>query len=267
MREAASGPFTRHSTQLRQRGTGMRGVLTFCCVGLLSVLVWSFGLPALAQFEAPENSLNFEDSGTIEAIEGPLIKIRDSKNDLWVLSLGDETTVSVEGTAEREVLRPTLYVQLSGEIDRKGALKEPLEEIEIIPTQDKSSVGLFEEDDVDGAKAVKQLVAGTYRIKGRLAIYKDGQFMVMAGKHKITGKINPDELEVKLKVEDLSLAQRGDEVKVKAWYYDNSRPFGGNPGKALAQEVVVTMAKPLEHTGKKSRPSTVRPATKSRLSK
>ena len=47
MREAASGPFTRHSTQLRQRGTGMRGVLTFCGVGLLSVLVWSFGLSAL----------------------------------------------------------------------------------------------------------------------------------------------------------------------------------------------------------------------------
>ena len=158
-------------------------------------------------------------------------------------------------------------MKLSGEIDRKGALKEPLEEIEIIPTQDKSSVGLFEEDDVDGAKAVNHLVAGTYRIKGRLAIYKDGQFMVMAGKHKITGKINPDELEVKLKVEDLSLAQRGDEVKVKAWYYDNSRPFGGNPGKALAQEVVVTMAKPLEHTSKKSRPSSVRPAPKSRLSK
>ncbi len=68
-------------------------------------------------------------------------------------------------------------------------------------------------------------------------------------------------------VDDLNLAQRGDEGKVKAWYYDNSRPFGGNPGKALAQEVVVTLAKPLEHTGKKPRQSAVRPAPKSRLSK
>lgn len=244
----------------------MRGLRTLCAAGLMGLSMAALAAPARAQFQAPENSLSFEDSGTIEAIEGQLIRIRDSKNDVWILSLSDDTTVSVEGTAEREVLRPTLYVQLTAEIDRKGAIKEPLEEIEIIPTQDKTAVGLFEEDDVDGTKPVKQLAAGTYRIKGRLAIFKDGQFMVMAGKHKVTGKVNADELEVKLKLEDFSLADRGDEVKVKAWYYDNSRPFGGNPGKALAQEVVVTLAKPLEHTGKKPRQS-ARPAAKSRLSK
>jgi hypothetical protein len=244
----------------------MRSFGTLWVAGLLSTTMTLLASPAQAQFEVPENSLSFEDSGTIEAIEGQYVRIRDSKNDLWILSMNDDTLVSVEGTAEREVLRPTLYVQLTGEIDRKGVVTEPLEEIEIIPPQGKTTVGLFEEDDVDGAKPVKQLSAGKYRVRGRLAIYKDGQFMVMAGKHKITGKVNQDEFAVKLKLEDFSLADRGDEVKVKAWYYDNSRPFGGNPGKALAEELVVTLAKPLEHTGKKPRQS-ARPAAKSRLSK
>lgn len=244
----------------------MRSFGTLWVAGLLSLTLAPLASPAWAQFEVPENSLSFEDSGTIEAIEGQYVRIRDSKNDLWILSMNDDTLVSVEGTAEREVLRPTLYVQLTGEIDRKGVVAEPLEEIEIIPPQGKTTVGLFEEDDVDGAKPVKQLSAGKYRVRGRLAIYKDGQFMVMAGKHKITGKVNQDEFVVKLKLEDFSLADRGDEVKVKAWYYDNSRPFGGNPGKALAEELVVTLAKPLEHTGKKPRQS-ARPAAKSRLSK
>jgi hypothetical protein len=245
----------------------MRGLRTAGVAGLLSVLAAAMAVPARAQFEVPANSLSFEDSGTLEAIEGNLIKIRDSKNDLWILKLNDATAVTVEGTAEREVLRATLYVQLTGEIDRKGELQEPLEEIEIIPPQEKAAVGLFAEDDVEGAKPVKQLTAGTYRIKGRLAVYKEGQFLVMAGKHKITGKVSPDELEVKLKVTDLSLAQLGDEVKAKAWYYDNQRPFGGNPGSALAEEVVVTLAKPLEHTGKKPRaaPRASRPTAKSRL--
>lgn len=245
----------------------MRG-LAILCGAVVALAVGSSGSVAWGQFEAPENSLSFEDTGTIDAIEGQFVRIRDSKSEPWVLSLSDETAVVVEGTAQAECLRPTLYVEFTAEVDKKGSLTEPLAEITIIPAQSKTQVGLFAEDDEAGEKPIKSLSAGTYRVRGRLAIYKGGTLMVMAGKHKIAGKVDSDELEVKVKVDDLSLSQVGDEVTIKAWYFDAGRPFGGKAGEALAEELSVKLAKPVEHTGKKRQAErSTRPVSKSKLSK
>ena len=56
---------------------------------------------------------------------------------------------------------------------------------------------------------------------------------------------------------------------IKAYYYDNYRPNPSvnAPGKGLAEEVTVTLAKPLEGSGKKKPERAARPASKSRVSK
>jgi hypothetical protein len=88
--------------------------------GLLALAVWTAGYPAYAQFVAPQNSLSFEDKGTLEAIQGDAMQMRDSKSEPWLLRIGADTTVTVEGDAER-CLHPGLFVQFTGKINRRAS--------------------------------------------------------------------------------------------------------------------------------------------------
>jgi hypothetical protein len=224
--------------------------------GLVGLAAWTPGSAARAQFEPPANSLAFEDTGTLEMVQPGALQFRDSKSEAWVLELADTTKISVEGEAESECLRPGVHVQVTGPIDKKGMLTKDVDEIEIFSPQGKSSLGLFAEGETDpNARPVRNPTAGTYRVKGRLASCKDGELVIMAGNRKIIGTAG-DDMKVKLNVDDVSLGQPGDEVKVKAWYYDPHKPIPAlnRPGKALAESVTITLAKPLAHTGKKARP-------------
>jgi len=246
--------------------------------GVVGLIVAPLG-PSVArgQFEPPLNTLAFEDSGTVELIDSGLIRIRDAKQESWILKIVPESKVTIEGEAQVECLRPGLFVQLSGQIDKKGALKEAVEEIEIFSSLGKGSLGLFSaeesaEEEGVSAKPVRNAGAGSFRIRGKLASYRDGELMVVAGSRKITGNL-AEEATVKLNSDDLSLAQPGDKVQVKAWYHEMQRPnpLANRPGAALVQEITVTLDKPLAPTGKRSRVSAERPerpAVKSkRLSK
>jgi len=232
--------------------------------GLAGFGAWAFESAARAQFEPPANSLAFEDSGTLEDVQSGYLQFRDSKGDAWLLQLVDATKVTVEGEAENDCLRPGVYVQLTAEIDKRGALVKEVDELELFSAQGKSSLGLFSEAESDAAaKPVLKAGAGTYRIKGKLASIKDGELVIVVGNRKITGNVGAD-LKVSVDLDDPTLGQAGDKVDVKAWYYDPSRP---NPalnraGKALAPAVTITLAKPLAYSGKKSRPpvKSARPA-------
>jgi hypothetical protein len=248
----------------------MRSMRFFCSalvIGLGSACSASL---ALAQFEAPQDSLSFEDEGSIDGMQGELVRMRDSKSDTWVLKLDDATKVVVEGEADPGYLRPGVFVEFTGQIDRKGALQEPIEEIAITSAQGKNSMGLFAEDDEEGLKPLKLPAPGTYRIRGKVVSYRNDEMTVLAGRAKISGKTS-DDLKVKVKVDDLSLASTGDVIKVKAWYYETDRPNPamGKSGSGLLQEIVVTMSKRLEHNGKKPRQSErpARPVSKSRTSR
>jgi hypothetical protein len=224
--------------------------------GLVGLVVWSAAPAARAQFQAPQNSREYEDTGLLEGVQHHFIQIRDSKNDAWVLETNDGTKITVTGEADRECLHsPSLHVQFTGQIDKKGVLQKEVEEIEIFSAEGKASLGLFVPAEGDApAKSVRGATAGSFLIKGRLVNYKDGQIIVMAGNRKITGRVS-DAVAVKLNVDDPSLGQAGDTVKVKAWYYDKSRPVPAlnKPGAAIAEEVTITLAKPLAYAGKKPR--------------
>jgi hypothetical protein len=224
--------------------------------GLVGLAVWSAAPAARAQFQAPQNSREYEDTGTLEGVQGGFIKIRDSKNDSWVLETSEGTKITVTGEADRDFLHsPALHVQFTGQIDKKGVLQKAIEAIEIFSAEGKSSLGLFVPAEGDAPpKPVRSAASGTFLIRGRLVSYKNGQVVVSAGSRKITGNVS-DEAEVKLNVDDPGLGQAGDAVKVKAWYYDKSRPVAAlnQPGSALAEEITITLAKPLAYSGRKPR--------------
>jgi len=229
--------------------------------GFAGLAVWAYGATARGQFEPPPDSLRYEDTGKLEAVQPGALLIRDSKMEQWLLELAADTKVAVQGEAEVDCLRPGLFVQLVGHVDKKGVIKEPIDEIEIFSAQGKGALGLFSASATDAAvKAVQKPGAGEYRIKGKLASYRDGELVIAAGNRKILGS-TADDLTVTLNLDDPSIAQVGDEVKVTAWYYERNKPNPVlmRPGRALAQEVTITLAKPLAHTGKKIRQAPERP--------
>ena len=240
--------------------------------GQLVFAIGTIATAAMAQVTAPPNSRVFDDSGTFEAIHGEIVQIRDSKSEPWLLKIIPETKIVIDGAAEREHLRPGVFVQFECKIDKNNAVKEPLEEIAITSAQSKASLGLFPSDDKEGlAQSVRVPSAGSYVIKGKLVSLRDGEFLVMAGRHKITGTFDEEKLKVKLSLDDISLAQQGDAVKVKAWYYDAGRPAPGlgRAGNAIADEITVTLSKPLATVGKKPRQfeRPVRATSKSKVAK
>lgn len=235
----------------------------FLAIGFASLTVLACSSAARGQFEAPPNSLRYEDGGTIEAVEGEIIRVRDSKMESWVLNLMPETKVVVEGEAQTECLRPGLSVQLNVTLNKKGLVTKDVEEIEIFSPQGKASLGFFPVGDDAAARPLRNPGAGEWLVKGKLASFRDRELAITAGSRKIVAKTAAD-LKVSLKLDDVNLAQQGDEIKIVAWYYERNRP---NPmlmrwGRALAEEVTITLAKPLAPTGKKIRPQSDK-ATKS----
>jgi hypothetical protein len=229
-------------------------------------VVWSWGMIALAacalgslsqaqEFVAPPNSLSFEDKGTLEGYQQGYMKIRDSKSELWLLKIVPETAITVVGEAEIDYLRPGLSIEFSGQLDKKLALAKPIEEIEIINPKGKPALGLFAEGD-DGAdsKPARNPGPGPYRVRAKLANYKDGELTVAIGSRRITGSL-ADEVKISFTSNDPSVAAVGDAVEVKAWYYDNGKPLAAlnRAGTAWAEEITITLAKPLAPTGRKAR--------------
>ena len=170
---------------------------------------------AQAQFQVPANSLILEDTGTLEGLQGNVVKFRDSKKDPWLLQVVRQTKLSIEGEADADYLRPGMTVELTGTVNEDGTLSEPIKEIEVLSGKGRPSLGLFSPDKGKNAKPVRNPKAGKYRIRGKLVSYKDGALLIAVGRLKISGKTG-DELKVKLTLGDPRSAKFGDTVKVKA---------------------------------------------------
>jgi hypothetical protein len=206
----------------------------------------AFGPGASAQdnFPTPPNSLALEDTGTLEAMQGNVVKFRDSKNEAWLLTVVGQTTMQIEGQADENYLRPGLTIELTGEVNEKNELSEPIKELSVVEGKGRPSLGLFPPEG-DDTKPVRNPEAGKYKIRGRVATFKDDELMLAAGRWKIAGKTDA-ELKVKLSLDDPRSAKFGDSMTVKAWYYDNQKPNPtfGRPGHAVAEEIKITLTNP-----------------------
>ncbi len=229
--------------------------------GVIAVAACTAGAVAQAQqaqpqFVAPPNALSFEDGDcTLELYRSGYMQIRTSKQESWVLKILPQTVVTVDGEAEVDYLRPGLSVELSGTIDRKSILEKPISEIELINERGRPSLGLFPADEEgDNVRPLRNPGPGTYRIKGKVAAHKDGQLTVSIGGRRITGTL-ADDVAITFSSDDLAIAETGDKVSVKVWYFNNTKPVPAMaiPGKALAEEISITLAKPLAPKSRRSR--------------
>ena len=116
---------------------------------------------------------------------------------------------------------------------------------------------VFADDDTgQSARPVRNPEAGAYRFCAKVASVKDGSLTVSIGGKRYTGELaEGDQLKINYTSDDPSVAAAGDAVKVKAWYYDNTRPNTALniPGRAFAEEVSITLAKPPEPAGRRGK--------------
>lgn len=208
------------------------------------------------QFPAPPNTLSFEETDcTLEQYRSGLMQVRTSKQELWLLKIVPQTTITVDGEAEAEYLRPGLTVQITGKVNRKEMLEEPISKIELLNQKGRPALGMFPAgEEGDNVRPVRNPGPGEYRIRGKVAAYKNGQLTIAIGGNRIAGTL-ADDVEIKFSSNDPALAGSGDKVKVKAWHYVNSKPIPqmNIPGKALAEDINIKLAKPLEASRKRSR--------------
>jgi hypothetical protein len=212
--------------------------------------VFLLGLLAVSSHgQQPQAPKTLEESGTVQGVIDGKIQFETAKSETWLIQLGGETKLHVEGTAELSYLRGGLAVRFTGEFDKKGALKDDIKEIEIFTPQGKNGLGLFADASAD--KPVRNAAPGSYEIRAKVVSFKDNEIVVSAGNKKISGKV-PDDAAIKVSVEDVKDVKSGDKAKVKATYFDPQKPYLMNPGSALGEVVEVTLANPLTGAKKKA---------------
>jgi hypothetical protein len=209
--------------------------------------------------QQPPQPKTLEETGTIESVAQGGFIMKTAKSETWNIQLKPGAKVLVDGNAETNYLRPGLNIRLTGEIDKKGALQAEVTELEIFTPQGKTGNGFFA-DGAPDAKPVRNAAAGSYEIRGKVASFKDNELTMKAGGKTISGKVASD-AKVKVSLEDISVAQNGDAVKVKASYLDAYKADGTTrQGAAAADDVSVTLAKPLASKRKATPAKTAKPA-------
>lgn len=217
---------------------------------------------ALAQGQGwiPPDAQVYENEGTVMGVVPGGIQMLTERDSAWLIQVVPrQSQVKVTGTAEPGFLRSGLFVKFSGEIDAKGVLQGEVKEMEIVTPAGKNSMGVFASGSDENAKPIAKLEPGTYDIRGKVALYKDGDITIVAGK-KITGKVASD-AKISVNVQDYSFAQKDDTIKVKGYYYERMRPSPqeGRPGQAMGKEIEIALAKPLSAPVRKGPAKPVRP--------
>ncbi len=226
--------------------------LLIAIVGLLAAT-----LPrAAAQNATPPGAEALTASGTLDAVVSDQVlrvKVADSE-DVWLVEIKPEQTkIEIAGTAEPGYLRHGLTVRFEGEIDKKGTLQEEIKELEIFTPQGKNALGLFSVGDKSPtAKPVAKPAPGPYEIRAKITSLKEHDIALVAGNKKIFGVLAED-AEVKLSSDDFSLVHEGDGVKLTGWYNPANKPAAGKPGQAFAEELTITLSKPLVAAKKPAR--------------
>ena len=192
-------------------------------------------------------------AGTLEAVvSDQVLKIKVSDSDTWLVEFKPgQSKIEVTGTAEAGFLRPTLTVRFEGEIDKKGYLQSEITELEIFTPQGKNALGLFANDGPT-AKPIGKAAPGKYQIRGKITSLKEHDIAFAAGSKKIFGTL-AENVEVKVSSEDFGYVHEGDEVKITGWYNPANKAAAGKPGQAFADELTITLAKPLVAAKKPAR--------------
>jgi hypothetical protein len=211
--------------------------------------------------------------GTIVSVSPSQIQISVDSKPLYVM-IGQNTNVSVTGTAEPEYLKAGMSVEFVAEVAKGGAVKDKVDHLTLVTVSSDRPAGLLPPDVGGGKKGGKEGKAlgnqdadapvggdaaspktgrtgkshtatpqfpGTFTVRGTLKMCKNGKITVAAARGPTVKAELADGATIDVDLADLRTAQRDDAVTVKGSQV--------RPGMIAAESVTIELANPL--TGKK----------------
>ncbi len=167
-------------------------------------------------------------TGTLHAVAPGKIIIKGAGDEGWIININKQTEIHVLGTAEREFLRPGMFIKFQAAIDQKGRVQQPVDKLMIFTPSEAIIPGIFPAQgaaafgDVGGPAAGggggQQPAISNYDVAGQIRnIDKRSQMTVFCGP---TGTVTAElgqSPEIEVDVADLRLAKQGDKVTVSGF--------------------------------------------------
>ncbi len=209
-------------------------------------------------------------SGTLKGVAPGVIQIATGEGDLWLLKVeARQQDVTFSGTAEKTFLRPGMFIEFRAQVNKRGAVLEPVASLTVFTPSDARPPGIQEDGAADAdakalfgegndekkeakkpdpkeKKAAKAKVDDTvYRVAGAISkVGRVGDVTVSAGGAQVKFNLAED-CKITVDTNDLLFVSPGDKVTVRGWYYK------GRPGEGVASTVEVIAAIPLTDGSKK----------------
>ncbi|HUY32942.1 MAG TPA: hypothetical protein VMV69_09185 [Pirellulales bacterium] len=201
---------------------------------------------------------DYQEEGTVTGVGPTGLLVTDAKNNRVLVSPNPRAAkITVAGTAEPGFLKAGMYVRFEAKLDKQGNVKDEVTKLDIVDLSENVQLRL--DPDIGPGDELKELEKKgpvNYLVIGKLKTFKKGELLVATPENDVKAKL-ADKPEITVDVADLSLVSEGDKIEIKGKL---GRRFGVGaaaaavnavtPGFVLADEIKVTLAKPLE--GKKS---------------
>jgi hypothetical protein len=191
--------------------------------------------------------------GIVQGAAKGVLVVVSNNNQRWRVGLLQGTKVRVTGTTTADKLHASLFVELTADLDERGAIREKVAALTVISLGQDKEIGFFPASDakedgvVDGfaadekakpkdagkpaAKAGKRpprtaktgprsRPAGTYRIVGQLNIARNGSFSVKVDRSNVAFELASD-AKIDIDVSDPSFIGVGNEITVKGFQVPN----------------------------------------------
>ncbi|MFA8016195.1 hypothetical protein [Bremerella cremea] len=164
-------------------------------------------------------------TGTLTAAQAPLIKVKPEKgNTEWTIRVESKPDeIIVRGEAEKEWVRPGMFVMFQATLDKKGFGQEAVSEVSVFTPTPQIELGVTNSSlptlTEQSSEASDEEVS-KYTVVGRLSgVARDGKWSVTAGRAKVTVEVAED-AKVSVELPDPRLIRIGDTVKGTVMYYN-----------------------------------------------
>lgn len=216
---------------------------------LAAVTAWA-STTAAQPGQQPQKLSGEDGKGTVDAIAPGMLRLRLKGGEFWTVVPAPTATVTVVGTAAREMLQPGQFVSCSLTLDESGKVSAPVSQIMFpgggTPGVVAGGLGIAE----PGAKRIAgRRPAGTYLVSGLIKLATDDTVTVQAGRDRFDIPV-PADAELVVRTTNYALASAGDQVEVEGLYI--------RKGELQATSLAITLASPVTPPAKNRGPK--RPA-------
>jgi hypothetical protein len=210
---------------------------------------------------------NTEFSGSIKAMQLPLVQVAASGGENWVVQIeARPQDVVFQGSADPAFVKPGMLVEFKAKVNKKGQAADPVQSLTIFTVREGRGVGVQAEGGL--AKGEGELFSSKpdepekkgprvkgeddpmYTVAGQITkLSRLGEMTINCAGTTIKADLAKD-AKVSVDVNNLQFAQVGDKVEVRARY-----PMGQKAaGQGLATQITVMGAKPLGEPKKRVLP-------------